>query len=86
MDKKGKIKPAAGSKATSANIEERLSLARKKPTCTRLCALCEKDGAKCDSLAASRTCPELRECQENFDHCPRLKKSTCVENTGNGRK
>ena len=68
MENKDKIKPAAGSKATSKNVTDRLLSAGKRAASAKNCTVL---GSCVDN---SHNCPTLRTCTTNAGKCPKLAK------------
>jgi hypothetical protein len=70
MEKKDKIKPAAGSKATSRNVKDRLlSAGERAVPAAKNCPVlgtCEDN---------THNCPKLRRCTLNAGTCPQLKRA-----------
>jgi hypothetical protein len=62
--KKNTLKRAAGSKATSANVRDRLKSVRAAKNCPVL-------GSCTDNTS---NCPKLRHCTINAGTCPKLKR------------
>jgi hypothetical protein len=58
MEKKKKVKPAAGLTATGGNVEQRLAATREAKPCT----LCPRLGTCPDNR---RECPALKKCGVN---------------------
>jgi hypothetical protein len=69
MVKKASIKKAAGSKATSRNVKDRLVLEGKAQARAKNCPVL---GSCVDN---THNCPVLRKCTTNAGTCPKLAKA-----------
>ena len=69
MEKKDKIKPAAGKKATSRNVTNRLQSVSEEAVAAKNCPVL----GSC--MENTHNCPKLRSCTINAGTCPKLRKA-----------
>jgi hypothetical protein len=72
MEKKAKIKPAAGSKATSRNVKDRLLFEGEQAVRAKNCPALQS------CVENTHNCPKLRKCTVNAGTCPKLAKAAAA--------